>query len=251
MLQKIKENLDTYLGFNSDELFIDDMVRVFGGAIRDSIADMPIKDIDILCGPRACKRLGSILEKNGYKYLPNVLSSYEIGQVYTIQGVINEPHTWIKGDSMVQLIRPVTTKTNPNKLPILDQVIIDKFKAQYLQEAFVDLIANVDISACGVSYDGKHLYENYPAAVLHAKAKIFSVNEKAKMYIERRIVHRTGKLIERGWEELSNSKSDLRDLKIAQLLTNLDFDYIREYEVNKNSFVYSEKSLLDAYDWPF
>ncbi len=251
MLQKIKENLDTYLGFNSDELFIDDMVRVFGGAIRDSIADMPIKDIDILCGPHACKRLGFILEKNGYKYLPNVLSSYEIGQIYTIQGVINEPKTFIKGDSMVQLIRPVSTKTNPNKLPILDQVIIDKFKAQYLKEAFVDLIANVDISACGVSYDGKNLYENYPAAVLHAKAKIFSVNEKAKMYIERRIIHRTGKLIERGWEHLSNSKSDQRDLKISQLFTDIDFDYVKEYEVDRKSFAYSEKSLLDAYDWPF
>lgn len=227
------------------------MVRVFGGAIRDSIADMPIKDIDILCGPHACKRLGFILEKNGYKYLPNVLSSYEIGQIYTIQGVINEPKTFIKGDSMVQLIRPVSTKTNPNKLPILDQVIIDKFKAQYLKEAFVDLIANVDISACGVSYDGKNLYENYPAAVLHAKAKIFSVNEKAKMYIERRIIHRTGKLIERGWEHLSNSKSDQRDLKISQLFTDIDFDYVKEYEVDRKSFAYSEKSLLDAYDWPF
>lgn len=251
MLDKIKSNLDKYLGFNSDELFVDDMVRVFGGAIRDSIADMKIKDIDILCGPNSCRRLESILQNKGYKYLPSVLSSYEIGQIYTIQGVINEPKTFIKGDSMVQLIRPVSTQTNPNKLPILDQVLVDKFKAQYLKEAFVELIANVDISACGVSYDGKNLYENYPAAVLHAKAKIFSVNEKAKMYIERRIVHRTGKLIERGWEELSNNKADQRDLKIAQLLTNLDFDYIREYEVNRNTFVYSEKSLLDAYDWPF
>ena len=251
MLQKIKENLDKYLGFNSNELFIDDMVRVFGGAIRDSIADMPIKDIDILCGPQTCKKLGIILNKNGYKYLPSVLSSYEIGQIYTIQGVINEPHTWIKDNSMIQLIRPVSTQTNPNKLPILDQVLVDKFKAQYLKEAFVELIANVDISCCGVSYDGEHLYENYPGAVLHAKSKIFSVNQRAKMYIERRIVHRTGKLVERGWQELSNSKSDQRDMKINQLLTNLDFDYVKEYEVYKKSFMYSEKSLLDAYDYPF
>lgn len=251
MLDKIKNNLDKYLGFNSDELFVDDMIRVFGGAVRDSIADMPIKDIDILCGPKGCRRLEVILQNKGYKYLPNVLSSYEIGQIYTIQGVINEPKTFIKGDSMVQLIRPVTTKTNPNKLPILDQVIIDKFKAQYLKEAFVDLIANVDISCCGVSYDGKNLYENYPAAVLHAKAKIFSVNDKAKMYIERRIIHRTGKLCDRGWVQLTNNKAEQRDFKIAQLLTNLDFDYVKEYESYKKSFVYSEKSLLDAYDWPF
>jgi hypothetical protein len=244
MLDKIKSNLDKYLGFNSDELFVDDMVRVFGGAIRDSIADMTIKDIDILCGPNSCRRLESILQNKGYKYLPSVLSSYEIGQVYTIKGVINEPKTFIKGDSMVQLIRPVSSSIG--KITTLDQVLVDKFKAQYLKEAFVELIANVDISACGVSYDGEHLYENYPGAVLHAKSKIFSVNERAKMYIERRIVHRTGKLIERGWQELSNSKSNQRDMKINQLLTNLDFDYVREYEVNRNTFVYSEKSLLDA-----
>ena len=243
MLQKIKENLDKYLGFNSNELFIDDMVRVFGGAIRDSIADMPIKDIDILCGPNSCRRLEYILQNKGYKYLPSVLSSYEIGQVYTIKGVINEPKTFFKGDSMVQLIRPVSSTIG--KITTLDKVIVDKFKAQYLKEAFIDLIANVDISACGVSYDGEHLYENYPGAVLHSKSKIFSVNERAKMYIERRIIHRTGKLIERGWQELSNSKSDQRDLKINQLLTNLDFYYVKEYEV------YSEKSLLDAYDYPF
>jgi len=213
VLQKIKENLDTYLGFNSDELFIDDMVRVFGGAIRDSIADMPIKDIDILCGPLACKRLGTILETNGYKYLPNVLSSYEIGQIYIIKGVINEPKTFIKGDSMVQLIRPVNKNGNKG-----------------VKESFIDLIANVDISCCGVSYDGKHLYENYPNAVLHANSKTFSVNENAKMYIENRVIHRSFKLIERGWEKLGDSKSHQRDFKINQLLTNLDFDYTKEHE---------------------
>ena len=213
MLQKIKENLDTYLGFNSDELFIDDMVRVFGGAIRDSIADMPIKDIDILCGSISCKRLEVILKNKGYKYLPSVLSSYEIGQIYIIKGVINEPKTFIKGDSMVQLIRPVNKKGDIG-----------------VKESFIDLIANVDISCCGVSYDGKHLYENYPNAVLHANSKTFSVNENAKMYIENRVIHRVFKLIERGWEKLGDSKSHQRDFKINQLLTNLDFDYTKEYE---------------------
>jgi len=120
---------------------------------------------------------------------------------------------------MVQLIRPV----NPNKS-------VDELKESSLRLAFTNLIANVDISACGVSYDGKHLYENYPAAILHAKEKVFSVNEKAKMYIERRIIHRTGKLIERGWVKLIDI-IDQRDIKINQLLTDIDFDYIREYEV--------------------
>ena len=239
MLEKIKENLDNYLGFNSDELFINDMVRVFGGAIRDSIADMPIKDIDILCGPKSCKKLELILETKGYRYLPSVLTSFEIGQIYNINGVINEPHTWINGEKMVQLIRPVST----NPLSIIDEKEIN------LKQAFIDLIANVDISCCGVSYDGVNLYENYNGAILHAKSKIFSVNKKAKMYISNRIIHRTGKLVDRGWQELTDNKSDQRDIKIAQLLTNLDFDYVREYETYKKSFTYSEKSMLDNFDY--
>ena len=89
---------------------------------------------------------------------------------------------------------------------------------------------NVDISCCGVSYDGKHLYENYPNAVLHANSKTFSVNENAKMYIENRVIHRVFKLIERGWKKLGDSKSHQRDFKINQLLNNLDFDYTKEYE---------------------
>lgn len=239
MLQKIKENLDNYLGFNSDELFVDDLIRVFGGAIRDSIADMSIKDIDILCGPKSCKKIEYILESKGYKYLPSVLTTYEIGQVYTIKGVINEPHTWTKDGNMVQLIRPVSTSTNNKDY---------KYKEIHLKEAFTDLIANVDISCCGISWDGKKLYENFPSAIFHAKAKMFKVNERAKMYVERRIIHRTGKLVERGWNEITNDKSDNRDVKIAELLTVIDFDYIKEYELHKKTFVYSTKSMLDDFD---
>jgi len=47
----------------------------------------------------------------------NVLTSFEIGQIYNINGVINEPHTWINGEKMVQLIRPVST----NPLSTIDE----------------------------------------------------------------------------------------------------------------------------------
>jgi hypothetical protein len=46
---KIRVNINEYIGFDSDELFpINSLVRIFGGAVRDSISDKEIHDIDII-----------------------------------------------------------------------------------------------------------------------------------------------------------------------------------------------------------
>ena len=53
---EIKKRVDDYLGFDSDRLFKScDLVRIFGGAIRDSICGDPINDIDILVGSNPIK----------------------------------------------------------------------------------------------------------------------------------------------------------------------------------------------------
>lgn len=238
MVNTIKQKLDNYLGFNSDELFIDEFVRIFGGAIRDSISGDKINDIDILCGAKSCHILEGILEENGYKYFPSMLTTLEIGQIYKINGVINEPHTWIKGDNIVQLIRPVVA-SNMSKL------LIDK--TPLLRDAFIDLIANVDISCCGISYDSKNIYENYPNAILHAQERIFKVNNYAKMYVKDRITYRRVKFQNRGWEEIKDDKVDNRDIKIISLLNPITFEYVREYETYTKSF---SQSYLDE-DMPF
>jgi tRNA nucleotidyltransferase/poly(A) polymerase len=69
----IKKSLSDYLEFDSDELFRSkfNLIRIFGGAIRDIIAEQPIHDIDILCGSKALKYIEMILEQNGYHYIEN------------------------------------------------------------------------------------------------------------------------------------------------------------------------------------
>lgn len=196
----IKEKLDEYLEFDSNELFNfkNSLVRVFGGAIRDIIANMPINDIDILCGSKSISNIEHILCQNGYEF-SELLNGKDIMSMYSnIKNVICEPRTYTKNNKIVQIIKPCG--------------ITDNYKTK-----FNDLISNVDISCCGVSWDGK-LHQDYPNAILHCKNKVFSVNVNAKMYNKERIYIRKDKLYNRGWIEIIDSIQINRDLKINEIL---------------------------------
>jgi hypothetical protein len=203
MNSKIKQKLSDYLEFDSDKLFQNkyNLVRVFGGAIRDIIADQPINDIDILCGSKAFKFVESILENNGYTYF-EYLNAKHLQEMYKDIHIINEPHTWIKGAKIVQVIRPTKFK-NAFFVPT----------SENYEESFNNLIANVDLSCCGVSYDGE-LHEDFKNAIIHCQSMVYSVNFTALMYSENRAMHRRVKLQERGWKEILNETWVNRDLKI-------------------------------------
>lgn len=201
---KIRQSLSEYLEFDSDELFKSkfNLVRVFGGAIRDILAEQTINDIDILCGSKALSYIESVLEQNEYHYM-ETLNGKDLQEMYSEIHIINEPHTWVKGKKIVQLIRPSLSNWN-------------KDESDY-EEGFRNLISNVDLSCCGVSYDGETLHEDYPNAISHSQSKVFFVNKSAKMYSDRRINHRIHKLTDRGWEQIENKTDINRDLKINVL----------------------------------
>jgi hypothetical protein len=201
---KIRKSLSDYLEFDSDELFKSkfNLVRVFGGAIRDTIADQTIHDVDILCGSKAMRYIEMILEQNGYQYM-EMLNGKDLQEMYSEIHIINEPHTWVKGKKIVQLIRPALG--------------LDGSDESIYRKGFKDLISNVDLSCCGVSYDGEKLYEDYPNAIIHCQSKVYSVNNFAKMYSRKRIHHRTAKLIERGWKLTENVTNVNRDMKIERI----------------------------------
>ena len=222
-MQMIKESLDEYLEFDSAELFAGKvifpgtsmmgyprqkpMVRIFGGAIRDAIAGQPIRDVDMLVGAIAAKTVARILEKNGY-YLIESQWGKEIGAMYSEIHVISEPWTFMKGKKIVQLIRPAISIKDKSMPP--DRIY---------EKEFVNLIQNVDISCCGVSWDGKTLYENYPNAISHCINLCFDINRGAKMYSRKRADMRKHKLIERGWNEIETSDAIARDQRIDALLS--------------------------------
>ena len=217
MIEDIKSKLDEYLEFDSDILFINkyNLVRIFGGAIRDSIANQPINDIDIIVGSKALKEIEFLLENKGYHYM-EMLNGKDLQEMYSEIHIINEPHTWIKGKKIVQLIRPSFGFEGKDE--------------SFYRKGFSDLISNVDFSCCGVSYDGEKVYENYESAVSHCKNGIFIVNNRAKMYSERRITHRKVKLTSRGWVEVKPDAATYRDLKIDKILSEEIIDYVSEYE---------------------
>ena len=217
---KIRKSLNDYLEFDSDELFKSkfNIVRIFGGAIRDIIADQNINDVDILCGSKAIKYIEMILEKNGYQYM-EMLNGKDLQEMYSDIHVINEPHTWIKGKKIVQLIRPSLGFQGKDE--------------SVYRQGFTELISNVDLSCCGVSYDGESLYEDYPNAIVHCQSKVFSVNMSAKMYSQKRISHRKAKLEDRGWKEIKNETNLNRDLKINNIL-----DLESQLKINKFESVY-------------
>lgn len=209
MIGKIKSRLDEYLEFDSGQLFSSkfNLVRVFGGSIRDSIADMDIHDVDIICGSKALSYVECILSENGYYFL-DLLNGKDIQEMYKDIHVINEPHTWVKGKKIVQLIRPSGWQPTTNSVYNKPDNYIESFKR---------LISNVDISCCAVSYDGYELYEDYPNAILHCQSKVFSANSEAWMYSKSRFNTRKYKLFDRGWKEVENTVDVNRDLKLKLL----------------------------------
>jgi hypothetical protein len=204
----IKDKLDEYLEFDSSQLFKSEfnLVRIFGGAIRDIISEQVINDVDILCGSKAIGYIESVLSQNDYYFLES-LNGKDLQSMYSGIHIINEPHTWVRGNKIVQLIRP-SVKGEGQSIHQYDNYKV----------GFNRLIENVDLSCCGVSWDGRTLYEDYPNAITHCKNKVFSVNDKAWMYDYNRCINRKLKLIDRGWREIENTVENNRDLKLGLII---------------------------------
>jgi hypothetical protein len=207
---KVKEKLDEYLEFDSDELFDNgDLIRIFGGAIRDSIADQPINDVDILVGSSSYIRLKKFIELKGYKFVPDFVSM-DISAIYNDIAIINEPHTYMKGDKKIQFIRPVVGSS----------LTKDVSDLEFYKEGFKRLISEVDLSCCGVSYDGLNVNEDYKDAILHCKNKVFIADKDTAMYHHKRVKNRIAKMISRGWSQIKKEDAVKyrRKFKIEELI---------------------------------
>jgi hypothetical protein len=229
-MNKIKEKVDEYLGFDSDIIFKIDYIRLFGGAIRDILANQPIQDLDILLGPETFKKVSTILTSNGYEYVESYTSKDVIEMYKDIQ-IINEPWTYMKivngKISMIQLIRPSRISNS-------------------IQDSILEIIWNVDFSVCAVSYDGNNLYENYPQAISECKSMIFTPLTGTLMHNSNRSYIRKSKLERRGWIE--NGVIDaIRRVKLESLIPDEKIEYIEEYNP-KHEYKQYKKVLDDFMD---
>jgi hypothetical protein len=247
MLQIIKEKLSDYIEFDSDKIFKNhgDIIRIFGGAIRDIIANQPIRDVDILIGSRSLDRMEELLDMEGYFYMEG-LTPKDLSECYSKIQIINEPRTWVKGSKIIQLIKPATDN---RKLFTPEQRTKNhSIYESYYKASFANLISNVDISCCGVSYDGRNLYENFPYAITHCHNLIFKVNTLAMMFNKDRISLRVEKLTNRGWSKFDDDKTIERDVKINSLISEdiSNIPYIIEYTPK-----YPSKFEMDPNDFSF
>lgn len=205
LTDKVKKRIDEYIGFDSNELFKHGDAQIFGGAVRDSIAGFDINDIDIICGGETCLKLHSFLESKGYIFQKDLLPK-DLGTLYRDIRIISEPHTFTKGDKIIQLIRPAG---KPNQT-----------EEEYM-EHLNGLISHVDISCCGVSYDGEKVTENYPRAIMHCLCSIFKINDTGMMYNIHRTKMRSHKFIERGWTEFETQREEYKLIRERQMDTLL------------------------------
>lgn len=181
----LKKNLDNFLEFDSDEIFkICDYCELYGGFVRDSISGIEPRDADFLCMTKSAKRLEKLLLHNGYKYLEETYPS-SFNSQYKEFRIINEPRTFInKNLKMVQIIRPALERP-------------DDFNT------FYKILQNVDLSCCGVSYNGVIIRENCDDAILHCLSRTFLIYKDHKMFNENNIFKRIHKLENKGFEKLN------------------------------------------------
>ena len=187
----VKRRISDYLNFSADKLLEHTDAFIFGGAVRDSIADLEIHDVDILALPRATQSITSQLSVRGFTHLR--MSNADIISMYDDIKIINEPWTFIKGDVIVQVIRPVIGQNvDPRK-------------------RFTEILGNVDLSACGVAYHktvgvidtiSAYNHQDKFSTIEHCQQKLFITLSDNIMHMSDRISHRKAKLLGRGWKEI-------------------------------------------------
>ena len=197
--KKIEKEISEYIGFNINKIINDDIdvCHIFGGAIRDIIADKKIHDIDILCLFESMRLLEDVLIQEGYK-LHKSLTSADIQSMYSEIHVVIEPKTYIKiideEIRIIQLIRPGNSKMHRQNYL--------KKEAQASITNLYYLLGQVDMSNCAVHYSKQFgLRESYYGAVKHCKLGVYEVLETEMK--SSRFHMRVSKFRERGWKNLS------------------------------------------------
>jgi hypothetical protein len=250
---KVINKISEYLEFDIREIFkLSDYITIYGGSVRDSLAEMEINDVDILCMPGSANKLKKFIEEKEYKRYE--LYDRDTLEMYNGISLISEPLTFLNPNrKIIQIIRPVFKNT------------VEDYVSSY-----VSLIKNVDISCCGVflEFNGKELVlkEACKNAILHSLSKTYEINNWAKLYNNDRTAFRDHKLTGRGWTNLNidnfyrtNDKFQKvkRRLKLCQLefQPEVDDKYYKvwyEDEYHKRGYRnYDDYDDYDIDDLPF
>jgi hypothetical protein len=235
LTEKVKRGISDYLEFDVQEIFdVSDFITIYGGAVRDSLAGMSINDIDILCMSDSAKMLTNFLitEKD---YRTIELYDIDAMAMYKDISLISEPITLIKGEKIIQIIRPsyaIKYTKRTSDIFYTHKIIKDDAIESY-KKSYIDLIKNVDISCCGVflynENNNLRLMEACENGIIHCLNKYYVINKISKLYSENRTFKREMKLVGKGWTNIEEpneyffEKTDKNELN----------QYIRKIKMDK------------------
>ena len=223
-MNEIHCHINQFIPFDVSEIFnLGDPV-IFGGAVRDSIAKLPINDIDIISFGNTTHAMHDFLTTQNYKPLlcrdecwrhdttetrcPICKTTYQIEWFDVITYFhIRTKYSFIANDAkdfrQIQLIRPKLghfymsdegqAKGFARRRPE-DMLHINTNEAKNF------ILNNVDLSCCGVFLDKNGLAESVEGAKKDCETKSFRVLDSAEFYHEWRTHNRIEKLKERSWK---------------------------------------------------
>lgn len=236
-MEEINTKLNEYLGFNYMDLFTssdyNDFIYIYGGCIRDIISKNKINDVDILCSTKAMENhIVPLLKKNGYTLCNRF--SIDLVSSYSNIRAIFEPTSYIKGDSVVQLIRPSSYNSEINNPNTPD----------FIKNNILNLLGNVDISCCGLYINREVLYESVDGAYLDCVVKQYNINTKATFYNARRIFDRENKMRNKGF-------SNVTHLTEQEKLVNKNIGALEKKIAMRSPFIYTiiEPKSKNEYDF--
>lgn len=136
----------------------------------------------------------------------------DVSSLYT-NSLIDEPLTFYKNDAFVQLIR-----VKPNYLA--HNVVwtgTGAFSVEYSENDLHNLVSNVDLSCCAVSFFPNNVLKSYhDDVIVDCTNKQFKVLEKSAFYNKKRIDHRIHKLVSRGWKDCTPIFTPITQREILQ-----------------------------------
>lgn len=222
---KIEKDISEYLGFHIKEIINNKIsnVYVYGGSVRDSIANKKIHDIDILTLTDSMHELIPILVKNGYKKMDRM--KVDILKMYKKVSIIYEPHTYYKvidnDIRYVQLIRPGYSKfLKTNNYSFSSKKDQRSDSKDNIDNLFY-VMSQVDLSNCAVNYSyNLGLKETYYGAVLHCRNNCFNILD-TEMNVPENISLRIKKFNGRGWKEITE-KEENKLVRMKKMNTLID-----------------------------
>lgn len=200
--KSIIEKLSEYCQSSIQEILKGSDGFVFGGAVRDCIANQPIHDVDILCFSRSYNIIAQNLIHCGFE---RVRTTSEFAAMYNAhRGIFKPPITFAKYDKSqkqrryVQLISPslwyLFESYNKSREEISDEEVFQKL---------LHFAANVDLSCCGGIFGSFHnIIEVVDGAYSDCENHTFRVMRDAILHHQDRINLRIKKLIDRGWKRI-------------------------------------------------